>query len=107
MIPLLEVTLASNELQKVKIEVQSKLKVDSLDFDEIEKIMERRIDVYATIDNQRTDDYRNSKSETNQEKQKQQDFMVLLNKEKKRIFFIGQKMEKKNDYILKIQFLLN
>lgn len=91
MIPLLEVTLASNELQKVKIEVQSKLKVDSLDFDEIEKIMERRIDVYATIDNQRTDDYRNSKSETNQEKQKQQDFMVLLNKEKKEDIFYRAK----------------
>lgn len=95
MIPLLEVTLINTELQKVEIDVKSKRKVENIDLDEIESILKNRIQVYIQKDLNRMNDYRNSKSETNQEKQKQQDFMVLLNKETKEDIFYQTKEGKK------------
>jgi len=95
MLLLLEVTLQNKELKKVEIGVKSKLKVASISFDKIEAVLKRRIDVYIEEDQNRKNDYKNSKSETNQEKQKQQDFMVLLNKEKKEEIFYQTKEGKK------------
>ncbi len=95
MLPLLEVTLANKNFQKIEMDVKSKQKEEDIHFDKIETVLENRINVYIQKDNNRTDDYRNSKSETNQEKQKQQDFMILFNKEKKKDIYYQTKERKK------------
>lgn len=68
------------DLQSVKYTLNCKLMKDNIDFDELDKIMKRRINVYIGQDSYNNEkDYKKTKSDTNQEKKIQQSLTTKIN----------------------------
>ena len=113
MLPIIAYTSFSSELQSCELAIKNKQKSNiMIDFDTIEAVIERRIDVYINNRKEQENDYFHTKSDTNQERQKQQDFMVLFNqKEKKDVFYKTKDgkellLYSKNTYPFELEYML-
>lgn len=68
------------DMQSIKYTLNCKLIKDNIDFNELDRIMKRRINVYiGQVSYNNEEDYKKTKSETNQEKKIQQSLTTIIN----------------------------